>query len=70
MLKSWSGGSDEDIELRLALQLIHELALCVSGVRPTRSLCHQGFELLNGLPDVATDKSIRELLETSTIAQS
>ncbi|MQY78680.1 MAG: hypothetical protein GH151_05710 [Bacteroidetes bacterium] len=70
LVKSWSGGSDEDIEPRLALQLIHESALCVSGVRPTRSLCHQGFELLNGLPDVATDKSIHELLETSTIAQS
>lgn len=70
LLKSWSGGSDEDIEPRLALQMVHESALCVSGVRPTRSLSHQGFDLLNGLPDVATDKAIHELLEPSTIAQS
>lgn len=67
LLKLWSGGEDKDINPRLALQMVNESALCVSGIRPVRSLSHQGFELLNGLPFLATDKSIHNLLSEHTV---
>jgi hypothetical protein len=70
LLKAWSGGEDITIKPRLAMQIVHEAAICVSGMRPVRSLCHQGFELCNGLPFIATDKAIHELLDEHTIAQS
>ena len=69
-MKAWSGGDNCALEGRLSMQMIHEAALCVSGVRPRNSLCHQGFELINGLPYVATDKAIHELLDTHTIVQA
>ena len=52
------------------MQIIHESALCMNGVRQKRSLCHQGFEVLNGLPFIATDKSIHCLLGRHTIAEA
>lgn len=70
LLKYWSGEQDDSIDPRLGLQMVHEAALCVSGVRPVRSLCHQGFSLVNGLPDIATDKSIHELLDVHTVEQA
>ena len=70
LLKSWSAGDDRSIDARLALQMVHESALCVSGIRPVRSLCHQGFEVLNGLSFIATDKTIHRLLDSHTIVQA
>ncbi len=70
LLKPWSGGDDRALEPRLGMQMVHEAALCVNGVRPRNSLCHQGFELLNGLPYLATDKAIHELLDKHTIAEA
>ena len=70
LLKLWTGESDLDINLRIALQLVHEAALCANGVRPRRSLCHQGFEVLNGLPFIATDSSIHTLLDAHTVSQA
>jgi len=48
LLKSWSGMPDERVEPRLALQLINESALCVSGIRMKRTLSQKGFELATG----------------------
>ena len=70
LLKGWTGGNNSDLNPRLAMQVVNESALCVNGVRPVRSLSHQGFELLNGLPFLATDKSIHTLLDEHTIAQA
>ncbi|MEK6621246.1 MAG: hypothetical protein AABZ13_02070, partial [Planctomycetota bacterium] len=61
---------DTEVEPRLALQLVHEAALCVTGVRQARSLSQKGFELANGLPFVATDKAIHELLDAHTEAEA
>ena len=44
------------------LQLIHEAALCSTGVRQQRVLSQRGFELANGLPFVASDVAIHALL--------
>jgi hypothetical protein len=50
--------------------MVNESALCVSGERPVRSVSHQGFELLNGLPFLASDVSIHQLLNEHTINEA
>jgi hypothetical protein len=71
LLTAWTGvGNPNATEARLGLQMVHESALCISGVRQRRSLRQKGFETLNGLPFVATDKSIHELLDKHTVAES
>ncbi|MDP2301648.1 MAG: transposase [Ignavibacteria bacterium] len=67
LLKTWSRSEDKDINPRMALQMVNEAALCVNGQRPVRSLSHQGFELLNGLPFLASDVSVHQLLNEHTI---
>jgi hypothetical protein len=70
LLKSWTEMSDERVEPRLALQLVNESALCVNGIRMKRSLSQRGFELANGLPFVATDAAVHELLDGHDVAQA
>jgi len=71
LLTSWTGsGHNNTIEPRLALQMVHESALCVTGVRERRTLRQKGFETLNGLPFVATDVAIHQLLDHHTIAEA
>jgi hypothetical protein len=53
------------------MQLVHEAALCTTGIRSERTLYGRGgFELANGLPFVATDTSIHELLNERSIAET
>jgi hypothetical protein len=66
----WADTPAGQVEPRLALQLVHEAALCVTGVREARSLAHKGFELANGLPFLATDQAIHKLLDAHTVAQA
>lgn len=54
----------------MALQLVHEAALCVTGVRPQRTLSQKGFALLNGLPFVVSDRAVHQLLGAHTIAEA
>lgn len=70
LLKSWSEMSDERVEPRLALQLVNESALCVNGIRMKRTLSQKGFEMANGLPFVATDSAVHELLDGHDVAQA
>jgi len=70
LLCGWSGQSSERVEPRLALQMVHEAALCSTGLRQQRSLSQRGFELANGLPFVANDVAIHGLLEERTVGQS
>ena len=70
LVKAWSGMADERIEPRLALQLINESALCVSGIRMKRSLSQKGFELANGLPFIATDPAIHHVLDSHNLAEA
>jgi hypothetical protein len=70
MLCHWAQAEGGQVEPRLALQLVHEAALCVTGVREERSLSQKGFELLNGLPFVASDIAIHDLLEAHTMAHA
>jgi hypothetical protein len=70
LLHSWSGLPDERVQPRLALQLINESALCVSGIRMKRSLSQRGFELANGLPFIATDAAIHHVLDDHSVADA
>ncbi|UCC32327.1 MAG: hypothetical protein JSU86_08595, partial [Phycisphaerales bacterium] len=70
LLCGWSAQSSERVEPRLGLQMVHEAALCSTGLRQQRSLSQRGFELANGLPFVANDVAIHGLLEERTVGQS
>jgi hypothetical protein len=74
LLRGWTGQTGqptERAEPRLALQLVHEAALCTSGIRSDRTLTHRGgFELANGLPFVASDATIHHLLAEHTVAEA
>jgi hypothetical protein len=68
LLCGWSGRPTEEIEPRLALQLVHEAAICTSGFRSDRSLTQGGaFELANGLPFLASDAAMHDLLAGHTV---
>jgi hypothetical protein len=70
LLLDWTGQPPQRVEPRLALQLVHEAALCVAGLRTTRSLPQASFGLLQGLPFLATDVAIHQLLGTHTVEQA
>jgi DDE family transposase len=70
LLCGWTAQPSERVEPRLALQLVHEAVLCVTGVRAQRSLHQRAFELANGLPFLATDIAVHELLGAQTVANS
>lgn len=70
LLRGWSGGATQAVEPRLALQLVHEAALCVTGIRQARTLSQKGFELANGLAFVASDQAIHDLLDAHTVAEA
>jgi hypothetical protein len=70
LLCGWTSQPGARVGPRLAMQLLHEAALCRTGIRQSRCLRHGGFELANGLPFVATDQAMHELLEARSIAES
>jgi len=70
LLRGWSGCSGDRVEPRLGLQLVHEAALCYTGLRQGRVLSQRGFELANGLPFVGSDATIHYLLAEHTVAES
>lgn len=70
LLLRWTGKQTGCVEPRVALQLVHEAALCISGKRQARTLSQQGFEVANGLPFVASDLAVHELLNAHTVAEA
>lgn len=70
LLCGWTQQSSAHVEPRLALQLVHEAALCSNGVRQRRSLSQKGFELAQGLAFVGADEPIHQLLNAHTVAQA
>lgn len=68
LLCGWTKQATARAEPRLALQLVHEAAVCTTGIRAERTLHSRGgFELVNGLPFVAADTTIHQLLEERTV---
>jgi hypothetical protein len=71
LLCGWTRQPTARAEPRLALQLVHEAAVCTKGIRAERTLHRRGgFELANGLPFVAADTTIHQLLEERTVEDS
>ena len=70
LVRGWTGDGGGAAAPRLALQMVNEAALCVTGVRQQRCLSQKGFEVANGLPFVATDTDIHLLLARHTVAES
>jgi hypothetical protein len=70
LLCGWTGRPGAFVEPRLALQLVHEAALCITGIRERRSLRQRGFELANGLPFLASDVAIHLLLNSHSVADA
>jgi hypothetical protein len=67
---AWTTQRPERVEPRLALQLIHEAALCRTGLRQGRTLNQRIFQLANGLPFLASDMAVHELLAARSVADS
>jgi hypothetical protein len=71
LLCGWTQQPTERAEPRLALQLVHEAAVCTAGIRAERTLHSRGgFELVNGLPFVAADTTLHQLLTERTVEDS
>lgn len=70
LLCGWTGRAEGRVEPRLGMQLIHEASLCLTGVRERRALSQRGFELANGLPFVASDQAVHELLNEHTVGEA
>ena len=70
LLCGWTRQAGATVEPRLALQLVHEATLCLTGIRERQALQNRGFELANGLPFVATDVAMHQLLAAHTVAEA
>ena len=70
LLRGWTGQTAERMEPRLALQLVHEAALCTNGLREGRCLTLRGFETLNGLPFLANDITVHQVLDGRSTADA
>lgn len=70
LLCAWTRQPARQVEPRLALQLVHEAALCLTGLRDSRGLRQRGLELANGLPFLASDVAIHQLLNAHTVAEA
>jgi Transposase DDE domain len=70
LVRSWTARQPDQVEPRLALQLIHEAALCTTGLRHRRTVNQHIFELANGLPFLASDGAVHDLLGARTVADS
>jgi hypothetical protein len=70
LLCGWSQSQPQELAPRLALQVIHEAALCHCNLRCGRTLSQKGFEVANGLPFVASDQAVHDLLAARTVASS
>ena len=70
LLRGWAGASPDSAASRVAMQMVHEAALCIRGHRDQRSLTQSDFELLNGLGFSASDGAVHDLLDSHDIAHS
>ena len=69
MLKQYLGSAD-DLACHMALQMVHEAAICTNRIRAKNTLCNQGFAIANGLSFLPTDKQIHELSDGQSMEQS
>jgi len=70
LLCAWTGASGDTWQPRVAMQMVHEAALCISGLRDQRCLTQNDFALLNGLGVVASDPAVHALLDSREVSCS
>jgi len=70
LIKGFTGGTDTDIEPRIAMQIVNEAAICNNRVRRSNYITHQGFEQVNGLGFLVTDTQVHDLLDKHTVAEA
>lgn len=70
LLNDWNNFQCNDLSARIGMQMVNESALCVNGIRKRNYMCHQGFEIANGLSDIVTDEEIHNVLSRHTISDS
>ncbi|HJX40534.1 MAG TPA: cysteine rich repeat-containing protein [Anaerolineales bacterium] len=70
LLRAWTGDPGSGLAPRLALQVIHEAALCVTRSRKENSLSQRGFEVANGLPFVVTDEAVHHQFDAVSVAET
>lgn len=64
---TFNRSSADDINTRIALQMVNESALCVNRLRVRGSLCNQGFSLANGLSFLSDDETVHKVLDSHTV---
>lgn len=67
---SFSAENNNDLNARIAMQLVNESALCVNRIRRKDSLCNQGFSIANGLSFLTSDETAHELLDKRSVQHS
>ncbi len=67
LIKAYTSGTDTSIEPHIAMQIVNEAAICKNRVRKNNYISHQGFELLNGLSFLVSDKEIHNFLDKHTV---
>jgi hypothetical protein len=70
LLTGWTGQGDRDVEPRIALQLIHETALCAGRIRCKNSLAHQGLAAAGGMGRLVSDEQVHHLLDGHSLEQA
>jgi len=70
LLKGWSESADKSLEPRIALQMVHESAICVNRVRRKNALANQGFESVSGLSYLVRDEDVHEILNRHTVSEA
>ena len=64
----WTGHPPPRLEPRVALPLVHDAALCVSGGCQPRNLSQKGLALRTGLPFVVSDMAVPQRLGAHPVA--
>lgn len=57
----FSSGNNNDLNARIAMQMVNESALCVNRIRKKDSLCNQGFSIANGLSFLTSDETVHDI---------
>ena len=63
----FSSQNANDLNARIAMQMVNESALCANRIRTKGSLCNQGFSIPNGLSFLTSDETVHEILNAQSI---
>ena len=70
LVKGYTGGDNTSIDPRIGMQVVNEASVCANRLRPKNYMTHQGFELVNGLGFLVTDKQVHDLFARQTVANA